>query len=191
MRITRSLPTRIFGELRPRPKSVPRVLSTLLPVAVVLVVGGCSSDDGDGSDKAARTPAGTASGLSDDERSVKYAECLRENGLDVADPLPGQSVQLRIDSGTTDMATVGKAKEACRTFSPPQSAVAPGGQGNPAGQEFAACMRDRGVEAFPDPDPNQQGVRMSGEVQKDPDFEKAAAACQPIFSGGQAGQGQG
>ncbi|MEU8138935.1 hypothetical protein [Streptodolium elevatio] len=191
MRITRIRPTSEAGAPRSRPRPAARALLAALPVAAALLVGACSSDDGKGSEQAAQSPAGAAAGLSDDERNVKYAECLRENGLDVADPPPGQNVQLQIDRSKTDKAMVAEAQENCRPFSPPQSGAGSGGQDNASGQQFAACMRENGVEEFPDPDPNQRGVRMSAEVQQDPDFQSAVATCQPIFSGGQGGQGQG
>jgi hypothetical protein len=47
---------------------------------------------------------------------VKYAQCMREHGIDMPDPKPGEPIRLRI---TKDQeAKAEEAKEACRHFAP-------------------------------------------------------------------------
>ena len=55
---------------------------------------------------------------------------------------------------------------------------------------FAQCMRDQGVEDFPDPQADENGgitQRMDRDVASDPDFDGAQEACQDEFGGGPIG----
>ena len=80
-----------------------------LPLAVMLALVGCGSGCGgevaSAIDAAEESPADGESGgagesaapLSQDERDemmLQYAQCLREHGVDVDDPQPGQGIQL-------------------------------------------------------------------------------------------------
>lgn len=163
-----------------------------MTLALGLVMTGCGSEEG-GTDVASGSgaqPTGTASSatpsLSQEEMGVKFAQCLRENGVNVPDPEPGKGPQIRLDpsSGVTKE-DVDKAMEACREFDP----QANGSNGsNPQaeenGRKYAECMRKNGVEKFPDPKPGQRGILIDGETAKDPDLQKAQEACQSIMAGG-------
>ncbi|GAB2553451.1 hypothetical protein [Kribbella endophytica] len=121
--------------------------------------------------------------LSQDEKGVKFAQCLREHGLDIADPEPGKGIQLKVgpESGLS-REQVDKAMEDCRKYNP-QGEGGPNPQQEENGRKFAACMRENGVEKFPDPKPGQRGIMIDQETGKDPDLEKAQAACQSILAG--------
>jgi hypothetical protein len=161
-----------------------------LTLILGLALTGCGSND-EGAKVASgggAQPTGDASSapasLSRGEMGVKFAQCLRENGLDVPDPEPGKGVLLKFD-GSQNKQTVDKAMEACRQYDPQQqggAAADPKMEEN--GRKFAACMRANGVEAFPDPKPGQRGILIDKKVGDDPDFQKAQEACQSILSGG-------
>lgn len=165
-----------------------------LLLALALALAGCGSGD-DGGDVASaggkKTPGASASAgstLSADERALKYAQCMREHGVDMDDPEPGQK-GVRFTAGPgTDQSTVDKAMEACRKYSP-QANQSPGQAKKQLenARKFAACMRKNGVEEFPDPSPDQPGVRVDKKIADDPDFESAQKACQDILSGGSQG----
>ena len=166
---------------------------TVLPLMLVLALGGCST--GDGGQVASAGSAGQDGGsendsadLSREERAAMYAECMRENGVDMPDPEPGKGIQLKLGPGT-DRETVDEAMEACHEYSPQGT-----GGGNPkmleAAQRFAECMRENGVEDFPDPDPDQPGIRINPGEQDDPDFPNAQATCQDVLADARSG-GQG
>lgn len=173
-----------------------------LPLALTLAVGltGCGSGDGGGGggdgvasadggekDKAA---ASSEPSLSRDEMAVKFAECMRENGIDMEDPKPGKGVMLKVDKRTAK-GKLDEALEACREYNPQGEAGEKGGDPEKP-QEFAECMRKNGVEDFPDPEPGQRGIRMDGKTQEDPDAKAAAEKCQKsVFSGGPKGKGGG
>ena len=71
------------------------------------------------------------------------------------------------------------AQEACKEYAPSGER---GGNDDPQARErmlaHAQCMRDNGVEDFPDPDPGKGGIRIDGRIAEDPDFEKAQKACE-------------
>ncbi|QFG24426.1 hypothetical protein [Actinomadura sp. WMMB 499] len=169
------------------------VLATL-PLALALALTGCGGDGEDGSgvasaggEAAAGTGAGAGAGagksLSPEEMGVKFAQCMRENGVQMEDPKPGQG--LKITSKGADRATMEKAQEACREFNPmAEGGGAPDPEAQERARKHAECMRENGVEAFPDPKPNQRGIRINAEVGQDPDFEAAEQECQKLLQGG-------
>jgi hypothetical protein len=107
---------------------------------------------------------------------VKFAECMRKNGIDMEDPKPGQGIQLKANKGNE--AQMQKAQEACRQYNPmAQNSGKPDPEAEERGRKFAECMRKNGVEAFPDPKPGQRGVRITGDVGKDPDMDAAMEKC--------------
>jgi hypothetical protein len=153
-------------------------------LALALVLTGCGANDGGGADVATVTGAGgdqtaAASAQPSEDpraRALKFAECMRENGVDMPDPEPGKGIMMKLD-GSVPRETVQAAQEACKQY-------APGGQKSGAGdgpraeklRKLAQCMRDNGVESYPDPDGGM--MRITGEVTGDSDFESAREKCQ-------------
>ncbi|WP_067452655.1 hypothetical protein [Actinomadura macra] len=161
-----------------------------LPLAMTLALTGCGSD-GDGDDGKVATVGGAKQGgpaatksLSRDEMGVKYAQCMRQNGIPMEDPKPGGGIQLKLDQ-RTKKETVDKAMQACRQYNPQGDGS---GKPDPAQQErgrkFAECMRQNGVEKFADPKPGQQGIMIDGNIAEDPEFKAAQEKCQEIMAGG-------
>ncbi|MEW9551551.1 hypothetical protein [Nonomuraea sp. NPDC050783] len=58
----------------------------------------------------------------DYDRMVRFARCLREHGVDVADPKPGEPMRVTVKGGTKDK--LESVHRACRQY-------APGGGGKP------------------------------------------------------------
>ena len=158
----------------------------VLPLVLAVALAGCGSGDGDdgvasaGNGQPAKPSA--AASLSRDEMGVKFAQCMRENGIDMPDPEPGKGPQVKITGGTSQ-ATVDKAMEACRQYSPMMNAPGGNAQMDENNRKFAKCMRDNGVEQFADPEPGQVGIRIDGKIADDPDFAKAQQQCQSILAG--------
>ncbi len=166
-----------------------RVTLAALPLALALLLVGCGAED-DGGDGVASAGSGQTEeteasepSLTPHEMGVKFAQCMRENGVDIDDPKPGEGIQMKLEG--VDRATVEAAQEACREYSPQQNA-GPEQQAEMAerGRQFAQCMRDNGVEAFQDPDPNQPGIRIDRSIADDPDFEAAQQTCQELLAPG-------
>jgi hypothetical protein len=158
-------------------------------LALFLVLTGCGSDGGGsqvasaGGDK--KDAGSPTSSLNREEMGVKFAQCMRENGVDMPDPQPGKGIELRLDGGV-DRATVQKAKQACQQYNPQANGS---GAADPQmaekARKFAECMRANKVEDFADPEPGQPGVRIDSKIQHDPDFPQASEKCQPVLAGGQ------
>ncbi|MCK2212567.1 hypothetical protein MF672_001940 [Actinomadura sp. ATCC 31491] len=171
-----------------------RVLSALAaaPVAVTLLLAGCGADDGGGADVASVAGTGGQSASAapkpsqdPQEKGIKFAQCMRENGIDMDDPEPGKGIMLKVGPDTPPE-KLEKAQEACKEWAP--SGQMQGG-GDPkraeALRKAAQCMRDNGVEKYPDPEGN--AVRITGDVGQDPDFKAAQEKCQKEMA--EAGMG--
>jgi hypothetical protein len=125
-----------------------RELRPLAALAIVALIGaGCSKDDGHADNANA-----------DYENAVKFSECMRDNGVS-GFPDPDASGELTIDGvlngSSLDPNTPAwkQAIGACKDLQPPgftgDEEVTASEQ--EARLEFAQCIRDNGVEDFPDP----------------------------------------
>jgi hypothetical protein len=191
-----------------------RVRHTLvaLPVALMLALAACGGDDGSGGDDTgdpiasidspSDEPAGDAEPpdgggaeepLTEEEfhdQLLEFAQCLRDQGLDVEDPAPGEGIALQNEG---DPSASDAALKACEDLAPGAPPGGPRDEGEERDQmlEYAQCMRDNGVEKFKDPEPGE-GIHLDAEVAEDPDFETAEEICNEQIMGGQPDtQGQG
>ncbi|GAA0943559.1 hypothetical protein Vau01_124600 [Virgisporangium aurantiacum] len=154
---------------------------------MLIVAVGCSKPD-DGKDvasvngSAAPRASGSAPSLTSQERDLKYAQCMRQNGVQMSDPIvSGNDVTFRVE-GEPDRETFAKATEACKQYQNK------GGDGGPmpavkieASRWLAKCMRDKGVESFPDPDADG-GFSTDKSVEDDPQFADAKKFCDAEFA---------
>jgi hypothetical protein len=130
-----------------------RHLRPLAALALVALIGaGCSNEDGN---------AGNTNAANRD-KAVKFAECMRDNGVSEF-PDPDASGGLTIDGvlngSSLDPSTPAwkDAIGACKDLQPPgftgdEDVTA---EEQEVRLEFAQCMRDNGVEDFPDPAKDQ------------------------------------
>jgi hypothetical protein len=126
-----------------------RKLGPPAALAVIALIGaGCGGNGSSGGNTTA----------ANQEKAVKFAECMRENGVSEF-PDPDASGELTIDgvlngSGLDPNAPAWKeAIDACKDLQPPGFT---GGGERSSGQqeaalEFAQCVREHGVPDFPDP----------------------------------------
>jgi hypothetical protein len=111
----------------------------------------------------------------EDDLNVRFAECLREHGLDVPIPEPGKGVKVIINEANRG---VGEgALQACRDLNPLEHDPEAAQRAEAAVRSFAECMRSNGVESFPEPAPGQRGIRITGDIRNDADFAAAREAC--------------
>jgi hypothetical protein len=186
------------------------VLLLALVVAGCAGTGGGSGDDtasvasadGGGSDASTDDSGGSEGADSGDgaeltpeereERALKFAACMRENGVPMEDPEPGQAGRVRIggngDGERIDRETMEAAQEACQKHSPFGEK---GPRQDPEMAEnmrkFAQCMRDNGVPDFPDPDGGR--MMLDKSIAEDPDFEAAQEKCGEILPNRPGGPG--
>ena len=126
-------------------------LRTLAALAVVALIGAGCSDESDENGNAGNSNAGQ-------EQAVKFAECMRDNGVSEF-PDPAASGRLTIDGvvngSSLDPSSPAwdNAMAACEDLQPPgftgdEDITA---EEQEARLAFAQCIRDNGVEDFPDP----------------------------------------
>jgi hypothetical protein len=128
-----------------------RKLRPLAALAVVALIGaGCSNEPAE-SGSAGNTNAGQ-------EQGMKFAECMRDNGVSEF-PDPDASGGLTIDgvlNGSSLDPSAPAWKEAigaCKDLQPPgfTGDREVSAEEQEVRLEFAQCMRENGVEDFPDP----------------------------------------
>jgi len=125
---------------------------------LAVIVAGCRNGSA-GTGNSTATSGGNSTAATH-EKAVKFAECMRANGVS-AFPDPDASGESTIDgiangsSVDTSSAAFEQALSACKDLEPPGftgTKVTP--QQRTARLEFAQCVRDNGVPDFPDPTPN-------------------------------------
>jgi hypothetical protein len=136
-----------------------RKLRPLVALAVVALVGaGCSNGSAENGNTGAASSSGTAGStgaggntkLSARDKAVKFAECMRANGVPHF-PDPDSKGEVNFGVDVTKEVWL-KAVDACKALKPPgalSSTRTPKEQS--ASLRFAQCVRDHGVKDFPDP----------------------------------------
>lgn len=164
-------------------------LVSALALAAALALAGCAKDDGNGiasANSGRQDSAAAATTLSPEESAFKFAQCMRDHGVDMPDPQVDGSggFGVTVDGGSGQALTreeIDAAMEACREYAP--FGGDPNVQPDPQAQEnmlkFAQCMRDNGVESFPDPDGSRLMIDQS--IGGDPDFQTAQEKCAKEF----------
>lgn len=176
---------------------------SLAALAMVALIGvGCSS----GSAENGNTGTGSSTGSSRDEnattrdQAVTFAACMRENGV-TEFPDPNGSGDQEFVEGierAQDLSTTAwdKAIAACKDLQPPGLL---GGKATPEEMRerlaFAQCMRDNGVEDFPDPtndgpliDTNRIPSAAGRGARSIPGFQAAMERCRDVLAGALGGQ---
>jgi hypothetical protein len=172
----------------------PRLAGALLALPLLAgllagLLGGCGDPaDGDGIATAggAATPDTATGDDADDlseeeryERMLAFAECMREHGVEMADPEPGEGLRIQVRGDPTE---VDAAMEVCQELMPGGGQL---GEPDPERAErmlaFSRCMRENGFPDFPDPQPDG-GLRINpdalgGAEPDDPTFLAAQETC--------------
>lgn len=174
-----------------------RALIAAIPLTMALLLTACGgeSDDGNDPDVASANGGATDEGDSGSDgetteplgegelhrKLLEYAQCLRDQGLDVEDPEPGEGIQLQNEGGPNE---ADAALEACEHLAPPAPSGGDEGEQREDMLDYAQCMRDNGVEKFEDPKPGE-GIHAGPETFEDPDFPAAEKKCNEEIMGGQ------
>lgn len=149
-----------------------------LAAALALTATACSGDGGGTKD------GGSASGTgkTKEDQALEHRKCLREQGLDIPEPKPGQDgMGITIDGGSKGKEEMEKAFKACE-----DKAVGGGPKELTQAEKdkmvaFARCMRENGFDM---PDPKFDGGAMRAAPALKPKdmkkFEKANKACESV-----------
>ncbi|MBT2517818.1 hypothetical protein J7E29_10265 [Streptomyces sp. ISL-90] len=128
------------------------------------------------------TESGSPDGEGGKGDQVKFTECMREQGIDMPDPDPNsKGFAVAIPQGVSKDA-VDAAMEECKQYMP-NGGEMPELSAEELKQmrEFAKCMRENGIEDFPDP--NAEGGMMLNGDDVDPEseeFQAAQEACEDL-----------
>ncbi|NUW32953.1 hypothetical protein HTZ77_16140 [Nonomuraea sp. SMC257] len=135
---------------------------------------------------ATASPGASAATASLDPRSaqLKFAQCMREHGIQMDDPEPGGGIRIKSQKG--DEARMQEAQKACGHFM--EAAVGEAkGKVDPQQRDkmlkFAQCMREHGIDMK---DPSSDG-RIEINVKPGTPEEKVKAAheaCKEFEPGG-------
>lgn len=154
--------------------------------ALALTVAGCG---GSGDAKSSSSGSNTL------EQAVKYAQCMRENGV-TNFPDPDKNGRFVIAAGgpNRNSPQFKKAQQACKSQEPPGTKDDPAqiAKAQKEWLKFAQCMRKNGIANFPDPQDGRLKVDRSRINTKSPQFKKALSACRDVADvGGGSGNGDG
>jgi hypothetical protein len=128
-----------------------RPLAALALVALFsLISAACGSNAPSETGTSSSVDTGGTKKASDQDKAVKFAECIRSNGVsDFPDPnAKGEFVY----GVSVTPAVWKKAVDACKELQPPGSLSAKRSpKQQSAALRFARCIRENGVKDFPDP----------------------------------------
>lgn len=163
----------------------------VLPLACLgLVLTGCGAparEDGvasAGGATAAPTASSSASAPTDPrEAQLKFAQCMREHGVEMDDPEPGGGIRIKSRAG--DGQKVEQAQQACKHF---MDAAIGDGSRKPSKEQldrnlkFAQCMREHGID-MPDPTDGRIELRIKPGTPEEK-VNAAQEACKEFQPGG-------
>jgi hypothetical protein len=172
-------------------RQVSKVLTSLLLLGLAAGCGGTTKGPGVASAGGAHASASASATVDDEERRRQFTQCLRDHGLQVddADPNGDGNVRVQASAGAGDKTRSLDAMKACEQYLPAGKLSTPDPQQMEQLRQFAACMREHGVD-MPDPDPNngggliiQKGTGPNKFSPDDPAFKSAEEACQDKLPG--------
>lgn len=164
---------------------------TLGVVAAGLFAAGCSVAN-------PFSPA-NASAKNNQDQALKWAQCMRQHGVNVPDPVngrfivtstPGPSGESQI---SPDSPQAQDAENACKKYAPNggKNSGPPSQQMIDQATRYSQCMRQHGITGFPDPKVQGNGITVAASPGAfDPtsdQFKQAMKACEHYLPG--AGNG--
>ncbi|PRX97793.1 hypothetical protein [Allonocardiopsis opalescens] len=155
---------------RRRRRAAARGMALALPCAALALLAACGAPADSGEPEAA--PSDSEQAFMDWQ--LAYAQCMRENGVDMADPVQGEGgVSQGFDLSGTDPEVVEQAGTACREElgEPPVSGMDRDPEAVREEQlELAECLREQGYDVA-DPVPGE-AMGLPSDIGDD-----AASAC--------------
>ena len=165
-----------------------RTVGAVAAVAV-LALSACGGTAASGDDVASaggeQTPTNAAetednAPLDADEQALVFAACMRDNGVDMPDPGPGQ--QGLVDAfqsiaGDYDRATLEQAVLACQDLMPQYGQEQQ--HTNDVMLDLAECLREQGLDVSDNPfdDAHQGNIDVN-------EFTAAMEVCRDVLTGG-------
>jgi hypothetical protein len=157
-----------------------------LAIVALLILSACSSGDGDGvasagGEQGPANPAQTddAAPRDGDAQALIFAGCMRDNGVDMPDPGPGQEglgAAFQAVAGDYDRETLQQAIAACQDLMPQYASAE---HADDEWQlELAECLREQGLDVSDKPFDDAH----SGAIDVD-EFSAAMEVCRDVLAG--------
>lgn len=147
-------------------------------VAIVLLAAAACGGSDSGSASAAQ-PEGT--GSDEDAQALAFAECMRDNGVDMPDPGPGQEGlgnAFQSAAEGVDEETMGEAMAACEELMP-QYASDEMHNDDELMLDLAECLREQGLDVSDNPFTDMH----AGEIDQS-ELSAAMQVCRDALTGG-------
>ncbi|MFB6582584.1 MULTISPECIES: hypothetical protein [unclassified Streptomyces] len=112
------------------------------------------------------------------DNAVRMRQCLREHGIDVPDPEPGQDPRGMTLGGDADPQKMQEAMKACGASTGSGAGREPTQEEKDKELAWIRCMRENGV-ALKDPEYHEGGMKSATEIPKGQEkaFEEAQKKC--------------
>jgi hypothetical protein len=155
------------------------VLLAASAAALALTAAGCGGSGDSKSSSSGSNPTV--------EQAVKYAQCMRENGVtNFPDPDKNGRIVIAAGGPNKNDPQVKKAQQTCKSLEPPGLKDDPAkvAQAQQEWLKFAQCMRKNGIQDFPDPKDGKLLVPRDRIDTNSPQFKNALKACRNVSVGG-------
>ncbi|WP_030761466.1 MULTISPECIES: hypothetical protein [unclassified Streptomyces] len=143
---------------------------------LTLFATACANDGSAGKKDSSAGAGGDSATVADN--AVKMRRCLRENGIEVPDPEPGQDPRGMTIGGDADPRKMQEAMKKCGMSTGTGAGKEPTQEDKDKELEWIRCMRENGV-ALKDPEYHEGGMKSATEIPKGQEkaFEEAQKKC--------------
>ena len=151
-----------------------RTFRAVVAVVALMVLSACGGSDGDG------VASAGGSEQSPDAQALVFAECMRDNGVDMPDPGPGPEglgEAFRAIAGEHDQAILDQALSACEDRMPEYASEEQHEEGWEL--ELAECLREQGLDVSDNPFDDAH----TGKVDVN-EFTEAMEVCRDVLTNG-------
>jgi hypothetical protein len=149
--------------------------ATAVALLVLSACGGSADADGD------TARGGESESESPDAQALEFAGCMRDNGVDMPDPGPGQeglADALQAVAGDFAGTALEEAVSACQDLLP-QYASEAHGDDDEVMLDLAECLREQGLDVSDNPFDDAH----AGDIDQD-EFRAAMEECRGVMAGG-------
>lgn len=173
----------------------------LLVLGIALSVAACSTQDRGGVATAGGDSVATTSTTPSHGDPLKFAQCMRDNGIENWPDPPADGGPSRSGGGGparviapegVDPMLVQQTMQKCKEYLPDGGEGPNRGGSGEALLAFAQCMRENGFPEFPDPPAGGGNFGIPRDIDPNSaEFQAAQAACREHLDGGQGRPGSG
>lgn len=144
-----------------------RVALGISALLATLVLAACGNDTG----------GANGGGDQSDQKALKWAQCMRANGVDMPDPgSNGLGKPAQAPPPVEDQRKAEKAAQVCKEFAPQNNATATDPAVADKNARYDQCLRDHGIDVKKDPSSGTSLVDESDKAKLD----KAVQECGSI-----------